>query len=83
MKIPSGYQPAFQLINPLFLFEELAFGTVAVVARVVGLLFKTAMSTTIDVPTQIAGAAGSNIVECFDLGATQTLPARNLFKAGI
>ena len=53
----------------------------AVVARVVGLLFKTAMGTTIDVPAQITGTAGNNIVKVPAFGRYRGL-ARLSFALG-
>ena len=83
MEIPSGYQPAFQLIDPLLLFKELAFWAVPVVARVVCLLFKTALVARVDMPAQRGGPACGNIAQCFELCMTQVLPPHNLPHAHI
>jgi len=83
MKVSSGNQPSLQLINPLFLFQKLASGAMAVVTRVVSLLFEPAIGTRVNVSAQIAAAAIDNIIERFGLYTAQTQVGCNLFQAGI
>jgi hypothetical protein len=67
----------------LLLFQELALGAMAVVARVVSLLFESAMGARVNVSAQIAGTTVGNIIKRFGLDAAQTPTASNPVKAGV
>jgi hypothetical protein len=71
VKVPAGNQSPFKFIDPLFLFEELAFGAVPVVARVVRLAGESAVIAGIYMPSQQRCTARNNIIKCFLLLAAE------------
>jgi len=67
----------------LFLFQELAFWTVAIVTTIVSLPGKPAIVAGIYVPAQFGSPAGDNVADCFSLRGTQARSFEVTVCAGI
>ena len=60
-----------KFIHPLHPFYVLAFGTIAITTRVIGLNLVTAMIATQCMPAKFRGTTGYNIFHCFLLYSTK------------
>ncbi len=81
VKIPAGNKPSFKFVHPLFLFQKLTFRAIAVMARVVCLLFIPAMIARVYMSPQMGCPATGNVVESFLLLMAQMAALQKIFWA--
>lgn len=79
MEVPAGNKPSLELVHPLFLFQKLTFRAMSVVARVVCLLFVSAMVADVDMPAQLGCSATGNVVESFLLLVADMIVMQKIF----
>jgi hypothetical protein len=68
MKISTGQEFGFPVVEPFFFDQGLTFGTMPVPAGIIRNAFKTAMAALLHMPAKFRGTTGFNMPHHLKLG---------------